>query len=241
MLHKTKGIVLHHIGYSETSIIARIYTELFGLQSYLVKGVRSRKSGMRSSYFQPLTMLDMVVYHREKRELQHIREAEVAEPFSSIASDIRKSTLALFLSEVLYKSIQAGEANTELFHFMENSFRYLEQQDSGVEYFHLHFLLKLSLHLGFYPNGMQDGEARYFDLREGRFSPVIPSHPDYLDESLSHDFSRVSNCHAGDLPGLAMSRSRRQELLNALIIYYQIHLNGLGTIRSAEILREVFS
>lgn len=240
MLHKTRGIVLHHSRYSDSSMIVRIYTELLGLQSYLVKGVYSKRSGMRSSYFQPLTMLDMVVYHREKGGLQHIREAAIAEPFTTISGDIRKSTLALFLSEVLLRSIHEGEANPELFDFMATSFRYLDQQEEGVEYFHLHFLMKLSLHLGFYPRSDDHGPVCFFDLREGKYASHLPSHPDYLDEALSRDLQVLSGCHPGNLGGLSMSRSRRNELLNALLIYYQIHLSGLGSIRSADILKEVF-
>jgi DNA repair protein RecO (recombination protein O) len=240
MIHKTRGIVLHQLKYSDTSLIVKIYTELLGLQTYLVKGARSKRSSFRSSHFQPLTMLDMVAYHREKNELQHLKEAEISEPFHSISSDLRKSTISLFLSEILMKALNEGEANTELFSFMGSSLQFLEMQEEGIEYFHLFFLSRLSLYLGFYPRGNPSKAGEFFDLREGKFSPAPPPHPDYLDRELGTKLYMLSTLKAGEIPSLNMDKSARSELLHAILLYYQIHLSGLGSIRSAEILQEVF-
>ena len=240
MIQKTRGIVLHQLKYSESSLIIRIYTELFGLQSYLVKGARSGRSAFRSSHFQPMTLLNLVVYHREKNELQHLREAEIAEPFHAISSDLRKSTIALFLSEILMKAVNAGEKNIEMFDYISSSLRFLDVQEEGAENFHIFFLIKLSLYLGFYPRGNPQHDGFYFDLREGKFSRSIASHPDYLDKELSTNLNILSNIQAGDLASLQLDKKSRNELLNAILVYYQIHLTGLGTIKSADILKEVF-
>ncbi len=240
MIQKTRGIVLHQLKYSDTSLIVKIYTELLGLQSYLVKGARSKRAAIRSSYFQPLTMLDLVVYYREKNNLQHIREAEITEPLYSISSDLRKSTMVLFLSEILVKAIPEGEANKEMFAFISSSLRFLDMQERGVEYFHLFFLMKLSLYLGFYPAGMPGSNRSYFDLREGKYAGAVPSHPDYLDKDLSANLYLLSRSQVGDLENLTLEKQQRNELLNAILLYYQIHLSGLGAIKSTEILTEVF-
>jgi len=241
MIHKTRGIVLHQIKYSDTGLIVKIYTESLGLQTYLVKGARSRRSAFRSSLFQPMTLLDLVVYHRDKNELQNIREADIAEPFHSISSDLRKSTIALFLSEILMKSINVGEANDEMFAFISSSLRFLDMQEEGIEYFHHFFLSKLSLYLGFYPRGNPGQEGDYFDLREGKFSPTPPPHPDHLERDLGMKLYMLSNLQAGELARLNIDKKLRNELLNALLLYYQIHLSGLGTIKSVDILKEVFN
>jgi DNA repair protein RecO (recombination protein O) len=239
MLHKTKGIVLHHIKYSDTSLIVKIYTEAFGLQSYLVKGARSKKSAFRSSLFQPLSLLELVVYHREKHDLQHIREAEVAEPFHSISSDLRKSTIALFLSEILIKTINEGETNSEMFEYISSSLHFFDMQTEGVENFHFYFLIQLSRYLGFHPQG-ESGEKSYFDLREGRFRNVQPIHPDYLTGNTSVNFYLLSHAGAADLAGISLANNQRSDLLSAILLYYQIHLSGLGNIKSVEVLKEVF-
>ena len=240
MLHKTRGIVLHHIKYSETSLIVKIFTELFGLQAYLVKGARSKKSTFRSSHFQPMTMLDLVVYHREKRDLQHIRESEISEPFHAIFTDIRKSTIALFLAEMLLKTLKEGENNTEMFDFISSSLNFLEIQEEGIENFHLFFLIKLSRYLGFYPQGTPRSGNNFFDLREGKYTSTQPLHPDFLNKEKSLALYALSIARAGELSGLVNAKTGRSELLNAILIYYQIHLSGLTNIKTIEVLKEVF-
>jgi DNA repair protein RecO (recombination protein O) len=241
MIHKTRGIVLHQIKYSETSLIVKIFTEILGLQTYLVKGARSSRSRMRSSLFQPMTLLDLVVYHREQKELQHIREAAIAESFHSISSDLRKSTIALFLSEILLRSIHEGEANSEMFSFICSSLQFLNLQDEGIENFHLFFLMKLSLHLGFYPRGKPGYDGDFLDLREGKFIPSPPPHPDHLDRDSGNKLYLLSTCQARDLSCISLGREGRNELLDAILLYYSIHLSGLKSIRSLDILKEVFS
>ena len=240
MIHKTRGIVLHQLKYSESSLIVKIYTEKLGLQSYLVKGARSKRSAYRSSYFQPMTLLDLVVNHREKNELQHLRDVEISEPFHSVSSDLRKSTIALFLSEVLMKTLQEGEVNEEMFSFISSSLNFLDMQENGIEYFHLFFLARLSLYLGFYPRRKPADEDLYFDLREGRFISFAPSHPDYLERSLGMKLYMLTSIQAGEMESLNMNKETRLELLNSIMLYYQIHLSGLGSIKSAGILQEVF-
>jgi DNA repair protein RecO (recombination protein O) len=240
MLHKSRGIVLHHIKYAESSLIVKIYTEAFGIQAYLVKGVRSKKSSMRSSMFQPMTLLDLVVYHRPNNDLQHIREAGVAEPFHSISSDIRKSTIALFLSEMLLKVLREGEAHEELFEFLSSSLHLFDMQSEGIENFHLYFLIKLSRFLGFYPQGEPMGKMAYFDLREGKFESERPPHTDQIDGALSMGFYILMQTSVGEINAISITGTLRNDLLNTLLLYYQIHMSGLGMIKSVEVLREVF-
>lgn len=232
---------MHHIKYSESSLIAKIYTEAFGLQAYLVKGARSKRSSMRSSMFQPMTSLELVVYHRPQKDLQHIREASVAEPFHSISSDLRKSTVAIFLAEIFLKTAKEGEANEDLFEFLNSSLLFFDMQKEGVENFHLYFLVRLSRYLGFSPQADPKTTNTYFDLREGKFASTLPPHPDHLDGQISSGLYTLTKTAAGDLGRLTLNKNIRNELMNAILLYYQIHLSGLGKIKSLEVLREVFS
>lgn len=240
MLHKTRGIVLHHIRYSESSLIVRILTEAFGLQSYLVKGARSKRSVMRSSLFQPLTLLDMVVYHRERKELQHIREAEVAEAFHSFSDDVRKSTIAMFVAELLLRSVKEAEAHKDMFAFLASSLHHFDLQDDGVENFHLYLLVKLCRYLGFSPQGSPAEGMVHFDLREGKFTPLKPLHPDYLNEGNSRNLYRLLRAEAGNSSDIRLNSTERESLLTGILTYYQIHQPGMGRIRSLEVLKEVF-
>lgn len=195
---------------------------------------------MRSSIFQPMTLLDLVVYHQSKSDLQHIREASIAEPFHEISSDLRKSTIAIFLAEILIKALREGESNEELFEFLSSSLHFFDMQSEGVENFHLYFLVKLSRYLGFSPQGEPKNMMACFDLREGKFIHGQAPHTDQIEGDLGRGLYMLTISSAGELNKLSMSKSLRNELLNALLLYYQIHQSGLGTIKSFEVLREVF-
>src|SRR4051812_34859696 len=144
MLFKTGGIVLNYIKYKETSIICKIYTEAFGLQSYIINGIRNNKAKNKIALFQTLTLLDLVVYNRPNSSLNRISEIKCHYPFKSIPFDLRKTTIALFLSEILNKTLKEQAENEDLFSFLKNSIKFLDKADENFENFHLQFLIKLS-------------------------------------------------------------------------------------------------
>jgi DNA repair protein RecO (recombination protein O) len=228
MLQKTRGISLSYIRYRETSIIVRIYTEEFGLQSYLVNGVRSAKSKTNKiALFQPLTLLDMVVYYKEERDLHRLNEVKITHPFQSLPFEVAKSSMALFVTEMLTKSLKEETGNPEVFRFLTESVLFLEEARSNYENFHLSFLLKLTLFLGFGPEN-----ARAFEdqLREHSY-PFLP------DEATERGLNILIRYPYGTPADL--SRVQRNELLDALVAYYRIHIDSLGEIKSLAVLREV--
>ena len=240
MLIKTRGLVLSYLKYRETSIIARVYTEQRGVQSYLVNGVRRAKPPGRIALFQPLTLLELVAYvPRQGGGLTRLNEFRCAEPFRSLPYDVRKSSVALFLSEVLGKALREEESNPDLFRFLHDAILTFDEQDAGLENFALLFLLRLADYLGF---GLRTG-AELTDqvalagpgalggsgFSSGPATLRLREFEQYFDELLRPPGSPVS------IPNGQV----RRELLAVLIRYYQLHLEGLGEIRSLEILGEV--
>ncbi|MFZ4523210.1 MAG: DNA repair protein RecO [Bacteroidales bacterium] len=249
MLHSTNGIVFHSLKYSETSIIVKIYTELFGLQSYLVKGIRNAKSKIKPGLFQPLTLLDLVVYHKEKQSLQSVKEVHLAHPFKSIPFDIRKSSVALFINELVYKAIREEEANPELFVFLWQACLDLDDTEESVSDFHICFAIRLCEHLGISPRNNYSETSPVFNLREGVFQSSIPGHPHYLLPPQSHLFSRLlesvndgesqhSEKRNGDIFPDHASRNR---ILETILLYYQLHLPGFHGVQSHHILHDVLA
>ncbi|MFD2512961.1 DNA repair protein RecO [Pontibacter locisalis] len=236
MLVKTRGIVLNHIKYRESSIIARVYTEQLGVQSYIVNGVRKKGSGSRIALFQPFTLLDMVVYTSQKGGLTRISEYKSAYPFHSIPFDIRKSSIVLFLSEIVSCTIKEEEENQPLFQFLYNGIKFFDELEQGFENFHLIFLLQLSHHLGFGPSsGAEIVEQVAFssNAQSATSAPsvlVLQVHEALFDELLRE-------------PGKAIvpNGKVRKELLSIIIRYYQLHVDKLGEIKSLAILSEVLS
>ena len=230
MLHKTRGIALSYLRYRESSIIARVYTEEFGLQSYLVNGVRSAKNKTNKiALFQPLTLLDMVVYYRDDRDLHRLSEVKTPYPFQHIPFEVAKSSMALFMTELLSKTLKEEAGNSPLFRFLLTSVVYLEEATEHYENLHLGFLLQLATYLGFGP-----ANAREFDhqLRE-RGVPYL------ADESMELALNTLIN-NPIHTP-VVLNRSQRADLLDALVAYYRIHFDTLGEVRSLAVLREVMS
>ena len=241
MLNKTKGIVLHTIKYGETSVIARVYTELFGLQSYLVKGARNRKGGNKMSQLSPLTMLEMDVYRKETSQLHHIREMRIAYPYTSIPFDVKKSSIALFINEVIFRSVREEEPNPPLYSFLESSIRWFDLVPNHFSDFHLWFMLHFCSYLGFTPHNNYSNNRGIFNLREGIFQSQLPEHADYLAEPLSCTLFQLSASTLTDLSSLQLSAQIRHTILPRLVEFYRFHIQGMKDIHSLEVLREVFS
>ena len=184
MLHKTQGIVLRFVKYGETSIIATIYTEEFGLASYIINGVRSTRSKGKIALFQPLSLLDLVVYHKEGRNINRLSEVKSLDPLNDLRSNIIKTTLGMFLVEVLNKCIKEEAPNEALFRYISDSIKVLNELNSNYENFHLVFLFKLSKFLGFAPQNFDDFFA---DIRSVS-SSSIGAHNEIIDKLINNGF-----------------------------------------------------
>ncbi len=245
MTHKTKGIVLRTVRYGETSVITSVYTELFGIQSYIVKGVRqsSKRSSNKGIYFQPAAMLDMVVYHNELKNLNFIKEYGWAYLYQHVLFDVVKNTVAMYIVEMLQHSLKQPEANPELFYMVEDT---LKQLDNGnptlTANLPLYFSLYLAGELGFRIQGEYKSSTPVLDLQEGQFIPDRPIHPYYLEKQLASATSQLLAVNFyNDLENIHFSRMIRQELMKACQNYMALHVQDFGEIKSLRVLQEIFS
>jgi len=240
MLHKTKGIILHQIKYTDSGVIVQVYTRDFGRQSIMIKGLRSRKSGKHNVLFQPMFILDLVFYYRESREIQILKDFSVSHSPADIYADVKKSCIAVFLAEILASVLREESPNFELFDYIEDSIKYLDKCGAGSSNFHIAFLIGLSSYLGFEPGKRDDPEKIYFDLLNGTFVYLPPLQSAYADPHISDilaEFFRVSFDQMRTIP---LTGSQRNEVLETIIRYFSIHLPGLKRINSLEILKEIF-
>lgn len=240
MLYKTRGIALKTTDYSETSVIAQVLTEQFGLQSYLIQGAKKPKAKIRQNMLQPLHLLDMVVYHRPGNGIQKIAELRHQPIFQSIPYDIAKSSIAIFLNEIIYKSIRQSGSDKALFAFLFNAIEVLDQLEVSIAYFHLIFLLRLTRFLGFYPDVTLAQLAPYFDLKNGCYITSLPAHTKVLQSPYTGWWNTLLMSRFNDLPELSIPPKDRALLLDTIIEYYQLHIEGLGQIKSYAILIELF-
>lgn len=220
MLHKTRGIVFRFTKYGETSIIVTIFTELFGLQSYIVNGVRSKSSKGKIALFQPLTLLELVVYHRENANILRIKEVGCAHQYGSLLTNIKKSTQALFLNEMINKAVKEQSHAVEICSFLFDSFEVLDRLPGNCENFHLVFLIKLSRFLGFGPHNAHEVlTGRTLDTKNEAL----------LQQLLQVDYSET----------ISITHIQRRNILDLLLHFYASHIENLGEVRSVQMLREV--
>lgn len=241
MIEKTSGIVLHSFKYGETSVIARIFTRNKGLQAYIIPGVRKHKSKIRLNLFQPLTILDMVVYHKENSGLQHIKEVHCPKPFFSIPYDILKSSIAIFLSEMLTHAIREHDANPDMFDYIRDSLAFLDETSDKIADFHLVFLMQLSRFLGFQPRNNYTEKYCFFNSGEGLFQSNFVDDLSCLDKDLSVCFHQINTVSYQELQQLRFNLATRRSLLTTIINYYRIHLQGFQEVRSQTVLEMVLS
>ena len=237
MLVKTKAIVISSIKFQEKSLIVKCFTLSDGLKSYFVRDAfSSRKSNQKIAYFQPFSILEVEAIHKNKGTLENFKEIKLATPFQTIHSDIIKSTIVLFLSEMMHYSIHEEEKNEALFTYLETALLWLDAHDDMAN-FHLIFLLEATKYLGFYPD-ISDIDLLFFEMTEGGFTPfnAISS----LSEHETALFKKLLSLKF-DTDQKTFHIIERQLLLKILIDYYSFHLEGFRRPKSLDVLKEVFS
>lgn len=238
--YKARGVVLSTVKYGDSGMVVQMLTDRYGRQSYMVQGVRSgRGRGSKMALFQPLFVLEFEGQESPHSDLHKMREVQNEIVFKSVPYDIRKSTMALFMAEVLYRLVGESEANEPLFDFVHSSICALDEIDEGVANFHLWFLANLSRYLGYFP-GNEHQKGCWFDMREGLYTRTMPLHDHAMNEEeaeLLRDLTEADLECLGEIP---LNRDQRVAMLSRLVEYYSIHLDAIRSVRSIEILQEVF-
>ncbi|NPD45135.1 MULTISPECIES: DNA repair protein RecO [unclassified Lentimicrobium] len=240
MIEKTKGIIFRVTKFSESSLVVKVFTEVFGMRTYMVRGVRKKKSKTPMNLFQPLSILDMVVYEKAGRDIQHVKDVKAGHIFSSIPYEMNKTSMVIFLNEVLYKAIGEEETNENMFQFIFQSLQYLDTADEKYYNFHLWFLSHFTRFLGFEASDNFATRQAIFDMQEGRYTSLrlpetISIHPPL--SALFHQLNRDKSFGTE----LIISREQRKQLLEKLHQYYQFHLPNFSELKSLQVLTEVMS
>lgn len=240
MLIKVKAIVLHCLPYSDTTQIVHLYTEEFGRMSYLASKTHSKKSNLKSAFFQPLSLVEIEADHKGSRHLQRIKEIRSTYTFSGIPYHPVKNAVALFLAEVLYRAMRETEKNSPLFDYLFRSIQFLDLCEKGLANFHLVFLIKLTRYLGFYPNIEEEQAHWYFDLQGGTFTPTRPLHNAWLTPEQAADFALLMRMNFDNMQAFQFERHQRVEIIRQMLNYYRMHLTDFPTIKSLAVLQELF-
>lgn len=241
MLQKVTGIVLHVLKYNDTSNIADIYTEQYGRTSFLVSASRSKRAAAKPALFQPLAIIEFEANIKPGANLNRIKEAKSVYPFNNIPYNPYKSTIALFLSEFLYRAVREETENKPLFSYLQHSILWLDTCEDGFSNFHLVFLMRLSRFLGLYPNLEDYTRGDYFDLLNATFTPLKPFiHSHYIKGEEAYRLTLLMRMNYDTMHLFTMSRIERTRCLEIINNYYQLHIPGFGELKSLSVLQALF-
>jgi len=240
VLIKTKGIIFRNLKYGESSLIQDIYTETHGLKSYIISGVRNKKKGNKSGLLQVMGLVDLVAYNKESKSLNRIKEVKADYLYRNIPFDVVRSSIGMFIIELSRRSITENEQNDSLFQFLRNSYLYLDQCQGSMALLPIIFLIKLSKELGFAPSQNYSESEPLFDLMEGAFTSG-QSHSNYLlsKDGSQHFYSLLFEDY-GISNSYSVPKHMRLYLLDQLIIFFRLHIDNLGEIKSLGIIKELF-
>ncbi len=235
MLITTRAIVLKTIRYGDSKVVLKAWTQHAGLRSYVVRAGGKRGSGMAT--LQALNRVELVAQEYTDRELHTVREMRVAQPYNNIPIDPLRGSVALFVQEVLYKVLRQEAADDGLNGFLDHA---LETLDStpDIRHYPLLFLIQLSGYLGFFPEPPGPGEDR-FDMREGHFVKGFAEHAHTMPAELSAVLASLLDVELSEVPQPPIPAAQRRELLDHLLLYFRMHLEGLGELRSPAVLHQI--
>lgn len=240
MLLKTECIVLGVTTYSDRYSIAKVFTREFGRVSYLLSRGSGRKARVRASLFFPLSLLRLDVEHLPLRDVHRLKDAERLVPLYELGSNMTKVSLAFFLSEFLSHVLRESDRNELTFDYIRNSVETLEVAEKGIANFHLAFLVGLTRFLGIYPNLEREEGTMYFDMLHGEFVKRIPLHAHYLKPAEASYLHRLQRVNFRNMHLFRLSRGDRNLIVERLITYYRLHLYDFPTLKSLDVLRDLF-
>ena len=240
MYEKLKGIVLNTIRYSDKHNIVHIYTDGHGLMSFAVPQGKTPAARMRNALLMPLSLVDMEAGLRQGRDLAVMREVRRNYPLTLLYSDPVKNAIALFISELLTHVIQEPEGNESLFNYIEQAVQLLEEMPGNVANFHICFLYHLGGHLGIQPNVESYSQGYWFDMTDGVFVPATVQGHQHLPPQEAQVIHLLSRMTFANMGVFKFSREERNRMLDVIINYYHLHNAAIGTLRSPDILKQLF-
>ena len=235
----TPALVLHTTAYSETSVIAKIFTRQLGVRSYILKGVRKGGSRTKQNLLQPLSYLDLVVYNNPKTAINYLKEIAphrgIPQSLATARVDeMSRHAIRFFMTELLYKTLREEEPMPALF---DDVVATIHSQSTPLSaHTPITFMLSLSRHMGIEPMDNYSTREPLFDMLAGRFHYAGEYTIDSSTSQLLHYFLQSLNDHT---PVPVTTLPQRTELINRLLEYFQMHLTDFHNFKSHEILHTV--
>lgn len=241
MNDRNKSLILSSIKYNDSANIVTAYSLVGGRNSYVFYRGKGNRQAVKHVFVQPFSLVEIVVSQKKTGTLPRIKEILPVLPMDGLLFNPLKTSIAVFLAEMLSRVLHDTEHDPELFSFLENSVRVLNFIEKGVANFHLAFLIQLTRFLGYYPNMEYAVDVPcYFDVENGLFVSMPPMHPYFLSQEESRFFVQLMRMNYQNMHFFTFSRHERRTVLQQIIRYYQLHLPDFKEPRSLSVLQDLF-
>lgn len=228
------------IKYGETSLIVSIFTEHFGVQSYLVQGVR--KTGQnKSGLLQPATLLELEAYQQPQKNLQRLKTFNNAYFYKDLQQDVVKNCIALFSVEVLLRLLPEHAPLPDLFAYSFHYFQKIDDAAAGtMGNYPLYFIIQCGNLLGFELKGAYSLKTPYLNIEEGGFSEHPPLTQIPINSEEADMLTKIASLTSEDeLNAIIMHSDARYRLIDWYLDFLHRHTQHLGQIRSLPVLRNI--
>lgn len=232
--------MLRTVKYGDARMIVDFLTREAGRVSVACRLAKTGRGRVKSQFFQPMTLLDIEVDYRKTAQLQHLKDIQIAYPLVSVPFDAYKLSISLFLSEFLVYATRDEQHNVPLYDFIEKSLLWLDSAQQAYANFHLVFMMRLTLFIGFYPNMEDYREGMWFDLREGTFTSLRPLHPDCLEPREASQMRMLMRMTFENMHVFRMNHDDRNRCTETILSYYRLHVPNFPELKSLEVVRSLF-
>ena len=237
---KTPALVLSTVNYGDRQLIVDLLTRQAGRQSFIVRLSQSPHGRVHRRLFQPLTLLDADFTLRPNRTLQRFSEVRMSRPWTSLTANPYKMPLVFFVAEFLRHATRDEQDVATLFDYVVDSVEWLDMASEGYANFHLVFMIRLSMFLGFFPNLESYEPGACFDLRSGCFTPQAPMHPDFMPPDDAAKMRLLMRMTYDNMHLFAMSRDDRNRCVDIILRFYRLHIPDFPEMRSLEVVKTLF-
>ncbi len=238
MLDSSRAIVISKLRYKDYDLIVKCFTKNFGVKNYLIKGaLKSKKGKFKIAYFQALSILNIEADHKPNRTLHYLKDIKLQHHYITLHTNIIKSSIIMFLSEILSSILIGEEENEPLYDFIETSLIWFDENEMEKN-FHFIFLIELTKYLGFYPE-TKNMNAQFFNLEQGHFENKEIGNYCVFGKQLTH-LKYLLGMKFDRHKILKINPNEKRELLNMILLYFKLHLEGFKTPKSLTILNQVY-
>lgn len=241
MQEKSRVIILRTVKYGDDKVIIDMLSRDYGRMSVIWRFPKMGKGKVRRQLFQPLMILELVFERKSPTSLPLLKDARLAEPYSTLLFDHVKLSVSFFIAEFLVFTMRDEQRNASLFDFIEKSLLWYDSASGTTANFHLMFMMRVSMFLGFYPDMDTFTPDSYFDLRAGQFVSSAPFHKDFLTPSDARSIVTLMRMSPANMHLFRMSHTERNRIVEILLRFYSLHIPSFHGLKSWEVLKEVFS